>query len=309
MPQFVPGWSLNYAVPAEGRMMASGTYATVNARAAAKPRPAVSLSHLRSRYLEQGEAGTCWATSPAQLFEVSAKSLGFEPFPACRRLICYEGKRLEGGGNPAEGGSPTDAIRVMTDSGVGVANERLCPYSDDPNVLGSRPPANVYADAQKSHFQVPISVKSVDQVVALIDGQNGAVPGLPTVNGFQCPADMQSPSTFVRSIRGILGGHSVLIWGYALPGVFDDALWLECENWWTPLYVSLPPSLAKQVVGYEPVTKAKTTSQWIRKDVYVQCCQQGCEHISATSIAGLNAADHVVASDDLMKRLTGIFIA
>jgi hypothetical protein len=306
---FVPGWSHAYAVAAEDRMVVSGRYAVVNMQAAAKPRPAVSLSHLRSRYLKQGQAGTCWATSPAQLFEVSARSLGFEPFPACRRLIAFEGKQLEGGDNPTNGGSPTDAIRVMTDGGVGVAHEDLCPYSDNPTVLGQKPPAIVYADARKSHLQVPISVKSVDQVIALIDGQGGTVPGLPTVNGFMCPVEMQSSATFVGSVSGFLGGHSILVWGYALPGVFDEYTWLECENWWDRIYHPLPPSLAARVVGYEPVTPTATTSQWIRRDVYLQCCQQGCEHTSATSISGLLKSGHVVASDDLVRRLGEIFMA
>lgn len=304
---FVQGWSLDFAMAAEGRMLSSGRYATVNAPAAATPRPAVSLTHLRSRYLNQGAAGTCYAHSAAQLFEITAKSLGFEPFPASRRFIAYNTKQVEDKANPADGASPTDAIRVMTDGGVGVANEKFCPYSDDRNVLAQRPPQAAFDDARKSHLQVPISVKSFDQVVALIDGQNGTVPGLPTANGFQCPVEMQGNATFVKNISSYLGGHSELCVGFAQPGVFDEYWWLELEGSWALIYKPLPPSLAKLVYGYEPASATKTSSNWVRKDVYLQCCQQGCEHVSATTIAGLGGGGPVVPSDSLAAILANVF--
>ena len=90
---------------------------------------------------------------------------------------------------------------------------------------------------------------------------------------------------------------------------FDDNLWLELENSCEKIYPPLPPSLARQVYGYEPASKARTSSNWIRKDLYLKCCSQGCEHISATSIAGLLKNPNVVASDDLAKQIGDIFIA
>lgn len=303
-----PGWTHDFAMAAEARMLTSGRYATV-ARQTVAPRKAVSLSHLRSRYLEQKRQGTCYAHSPVQLFEVSARSLGFEPFPASVRFVAYNTKQAEDRGNPSDGGSPTDAIRTMTDAGVGVAHEEECPYADDRNVLALRPSQAAFDDARKSHLQVPITVKSVDQVIALIDGQGGTVPGLPTANGYQCPNEMQDGGTFCDSVGGFLGGHSQLIWGYILPGVIDQYCWLELENWWSPLYAPLPPSVAKQVVGYEPVSANRTTSKWVRKDVYLRCCQQGCEHISATSVEGLLKNGSITPSDDLAKKLSDIFIA
>ncbi len=91
--------------------------------------------------------------------------------------------------------------------------------------------------------------------------------------------------------------------------MFDQYTWLELDNWWGLLYSPLPPSLAKQVVGYEPVSATRTSSKWVRKDVYLKCCQQGCEHVSATSIAGLLKDGNITPSDDLVKRLSDIFIA
>lgn len=285
---FTQGWSPARRDAAQARLTASGRYCTV-ATTTVTPRPAVSLSHLRSRYLQQGQAGTCWVHAPVQLFEVTAKSLGYTPFSACRRLVAWAGKQREDGGNPADGGSPTDAMAVMTGQGVGVGHEALCPYSDDPRVLALKPAADVFSDATKTHLQAPVKVASIDQVIALIDGLNGAHPGIPTANGYMVPDTMEAGQTFVSSYRSLLGGHSQLIWGYALPGVFDQYAWLELDNWWGLIYKPLSSSLAKQVVGYEPVQANRTSSCWIRRDVYARLCnlQGGSEHVSATDISGL----------------------
>jgi hypothetical protein len=282
MVTFVPGWHPTTAAAAHSRLTFSGRYCTVNSAAPA-PRPAVSLSHLRINYYVQGSAGTCFAHSPKQLFEVTGKALGYTPFPACRRLIAWATKAIEDGDNPTNGGSPTDAITVMTSQGVGVAHEDLCPYTDDARVLGQKPPQEVFDNATKSHLQVPILPRSVDDIVRLVDS------GHSVANGYACPSTLQDGTTFIRSVGSILGGHSQLIWGYAQPGVFDEYRWLELDNWWDLTYVPLPPSLAKLVEGYEPVRSDRTSSVWMREDIYMQCCriQGGSEHISATDIDGL----------------------
>src|SRR4051812_46873093 len=105
---FVPGWNFDVAMAADTRLIAGGRYCTV--RDDGKPIPkASSLTGKRIKYYMQGNAGSCWTHSAKQMAEVSAKALGYEAFPVCRRLIGWAGKQLEGGGNMSDGGSPTDA--------------------------------------------------------------------------------------------------------------------------------------------------------------------------------------------------------
>jgi hypothetical protein len=246
--------------------------------------------------LVQGRAGTCWAHSPVQLFEVTARSLGYTPFPACRRAIGYAAKqKYEGGDNMANGGSPTDAITVMTKQGVGVPHEALCPYTDDERVLAQPPPQSVYDDAGKTHLVAPVHVRNTDEIVRMIDS------GKPVANGFMAPVELRDDhAPFLDHLGGeVLGGHSILIWGYAQPGVFDDHRWFECENWWGEIYRSLPSDLAARVPGYEPTHLDRATSKWIRDDTYIHLCnmQGGAEHVSATDLDGLASGVVTPASD------------
>lgn len=280
---FVPGWSPGHARRAADRLDASRRYCTV-APPTRAPRPAVSLSSRRLGYYVQGQAGTCWVHAPKVLFEVTARSRGYDAFPASRRAIGYAAKALyEGGGNPADGGSPTDALSVMAGAGPGIARESLCPYTDDRTQLAMPPPASVWADARRTHLAAPVKLDSVAEIIALIDA------GFPVANGYQCPSTLQQGLTFVDSIGSTLGGHSQLIWGYMLPGVIDEHTWLELENWWGLVYPPLPASVAKLVDGYEPVRPDATSSAWIREDVYRQLCNLDgyAEHISATDVDGL----------------------
>jgi hypothetical protein len=305
MPTVGLGWDPQASVRARARMLASRRYCTVGAPKKT-PRPAVSISHLRTRILNQAASGTCWLHSPVAHFEWSAKALGYEPFPACRRGVGWAAKQqLEGGGNMSDGGSPTDALTIMTSSGVGIAHESLCdfPELDDEaamsRVLAVPPPQSVFDDARATHLVSRVDVQSIDQIIALIDGSS-----LGTCNGFDCPREMQDSATFLSSIGGFLGGHSVLVIGYALAGVFDKHRWLQLENWWQPIYKPLPPSLAKLVEGYESATPNADTSKWMRDDEYLSCCRQpgGCEHVSATGVDGLHKGVVVAMGD-----FTGIF--
>lgn len=280
------GYDPQAGVRARARVTASGLYAVVMKPAGA-PRPAVSLARWKLRDLDQGRAGMCWSHSPAALFELTARAQGLDAFPASRRAVAYAAKQMyEGGGNPADGGSPTDAVSVMTSRGVGVAHEALCPYSDDPAVLGTKPDSAIFEDAQKSHLVAPVLVKSLDEIVTLIDA------GHPVCNGFDCPDTMQQQGAgLIASCRGFLGGHSVLLIGYALPGILDKSRyrWLQALNWWGHLYRPLPSALAAGVEGYAPSTAAATADCWIREDLYVAACNNlgGGEHVSATGVDGL----------------------
>lgn len=283
--KFVPSWSTAYGIQAAARLDASGRYCTVAAPEPAKPpRPAVSLSSYRINYYIQGDAGTCYSHSPKQMAEVIAKGKGYDAFPISRRLIAWATKQMEDGGNPADGGSPTDAIVTMTTKGVGLAHEDLFPYTTDRNQLARRPGQEVFADATKSHLIAPVRASSLEEIIRLIDA------GYPVANGWPAPSTLQQPgATFIDSIGSILGGHSVLIWGYIKKGVIDDHTWFELENWWELMYRPLPPSIAKLVEGYEPVRPDRTSSVMMRDDVYVQLCNLDgyAEHVSGTDLDGV----------------------
>jgi hypothetical protein len=282
------GWDPDSAVRAQARMLSQGRYCVVMAPRKA-PRPAVSLAKFKLRDLQQGQAGTCWCHSPVALFEITAKVLGREPFPACRRYVGYAAKQMyEGGGNMSDGGSPTDALTVMTARGVGIAHEDLAPYSDDVRILGTRPPAAVIDDARRSHLVAPVNVRDIDEVITLIDG------GHPVCNGFPCPAELQQRGiTFIGRATRPVGGHSILLTGYALPGILDASRfrWLQMTNWWGPdLYRPLPAASAARVEGYLPSSPSGTADCWIREDAYLAYCRMDggrAEHVSATGVDGL----------------------
>jgi hypothetical protein len=306
MVDFVPGWSLDHCMVAQTHVVSSGMYATVADDG--KPLPkAYSLADKRLNYYIQGSVGTCHIHAAKDVAEISANALGYEAFPVCRALIGYAGMRLLGGGNAADGGSPTTDIQAMTATqGVGMAHERLYPYRDDRDYLGMKPPQNVFDDAKKSHLIAPVLVSSLDQAKKLI------VSGRPVANGIQCPASLQDQgSTFIASVGGrYLGGHAMTLISFVEAGVFDQYAWLNLNNSWGLIYKPISPALAAKVPGYKPITPAATSDFWIRQDFYIGVCQQGCEHVSGTDVDGIARKDvPIVASNDLAKRIGDIFLA
>jgi hypothetical protein len=226
----------------------------------------------------------CWVHSAKQLGEVMGRALGYDVYPICRMLIGWYAKQeYEGGGNPGDGGSPTDAIRAMAKGGVGIAHESLDPYSDDTRRLGQRPPPEVWEDAGDTHLLAPVIVKSLDQAKQLI------ASGRPVCNGIPWPGNWEGPGPVVGPAGGIVGGHSVLMIGFCAAGVIDSHPCLQFDNWRRPTqYRVLPPSLAALVPGYAPSRPTTTTDFWIREDQYLDLCRgQVTEHISATDLDGL----------------------
>lgn len=281
---FVPGWDGFHAKRAANRLVVTGHYCSV-AQPKEPLRRAVSLSRYRQDWYVQGNAGCCWTHAPKELFEVTAAAAGYTPFKACRRLIGFAAKELyEGGGNQSDGGSPTDALNVMTGKGIGVAKESLFPYTDDYNLLAVRPPPPVFEDATRTHLISVVPMRTTREIVVSINA------GRPVANGYICSSSTEAEDeTFVTEVGEPYGGHSQLIWGYILPGVIDKYLWLEMDNWRGPVYRSLPPGIANLVDGYVPSHGEKTTSKWIREDIYdgLRSLDSYTEHVTATDISGL----------------------
>lgn len=280
------GWNPLRSPSAVAEVVRSRQYSTVDPLALAKAMPAAwSLTGYRVNWYDQKQAGTCWTFSPKMLGEILGNFNGYKSYSICNMLVGWYVKNYyEGGGNQANGGAPTDAVRAMCKGGCGIGHDDKYPYTDDPRVLASRPPQEVWDDASGTFFRSPVIVQSIDQVKPLLLAGSGICTGIPW------PGNWEEPRTFHSTLGQIVGGHSELMVGWADPGVFDEYGWLEMENWRPLPYPPLPPSLAKLVQGYEPVRPDRTNSQWIRQDVFLaNRLGQITEFVSAVDIAGMDA--------------------
>jgi hypothetical protein len=278
---FVSGWTPHAYRQARARVLASGkAYAQV--RAEAPQLPAYSLSQYRLRHLEQGHAGTCWVHAATQLAEVFAAASGGDAFPICRMLVGYSGKQLEGGGNPTNGGSPTDTLQGMTtEQGHGIAHESLWPYSDSRWDLAKRPADNVLADAKGHRLITPVDVASDDDARRLISASH------PVANGIWWPFGWDDSQTFMTTIGRGSYGHALLEIGYVTRGVWDDYDWFQFDNWHGLLYPPLPADKAAKVPGYKPISPDNTSDFWVRADVYQKVRGYGnAERTCATDLDG-----------------------
>jgi hypothetical protein len=277
------GWNPKRAVVAEAEVMASGRYFTVAAPTAPLPK-AICLTRYRINTYNQGQVGTCWVHSAKQMAEISAKALGYDAYPISRHLIGYYAKATyEGGGNADDGGSPTDAVRAISDKGIGIAHEDRDPYRPDRRSLGIKPPPEVYEDASDTHLLAPVVVRSIDQAKQLI------ASGRPVCNGIPWPGNWEGPGPFVGPAGAIVGGHSILLVGYIDADVIDQYEYLIGENWRDPRqYRSLPASVAALIDGYEPALQGHDTTFLVKRSDYASLCQgQVVEHVSGTDYAGL----------------------
>jgi hypothetical protein len=283
---FALGWNKDRAKAARAELLASRRFATV---APGQEYPnAYSLSKYLLREMRQGQAGTCWAHAGVCLSETLASALDYEAFPICRRLVGWFGKRLEGGGNPSDGGTVTDALLSMTsEKGAGIAHEDLCPYTDDRRTLGSKPPENVFADAKKSHIKLPVDVRSDDDARVLIANH------YPVGIGTWWPYGFDNEQTFMTSIGSGTYGHALVKIGYVMPGVFPGEhgrhAWFQWRNWHGLLYPPLPPEFALCVPGYKSDTPDRTSDFWVREDLDKQLQGYGnYEYVSATDVSGID---------------------
>lgn len=249
---------------------------------------AYSLTRYRKQSLRQQNAGTCWVHAAVQHANISELALGYDGFLGCRRLAGYEGKQIEGGGNPSDGGDPTDALMTMiAGKGPGIAHETLCPYSDDYTILGTEPPDTVYEDATHTHIVSIVEVRSDDESMQMI------FRGHPVANGIWWPYGWDDRTTFHAEIGSGQYGHALLECGYAMPGVFDEYGWLQLDNWHDPddttgLYPALPPELAAKVAGYRPSKGEWTSDFWVRLDVLEAVRQMGnAIRVSTTDMEGV----------------------
>lgn len=276
------GWDPERALLARGLLL-QGNHAVVNPLLAIKP--AISLGKHVLRDMDQKQAGTCWVHAAVYLEECLAGSEGFKAFPTCRRLVGWQGKQLEGGGNPSDGGTCTDAIMAMTTGKAGIAHEDLCPYTDDRRTLGQRPAENVWQDGKKANITVPVDVKSDDDCRKLVG------EGIPVCMGEWWPSCFDDSVTFMEHIGSGGYGHAQCTIGYVQEGVFPGDrgrhAWFQVINSHGPLYPPLPSNHADHVPGYH-ADSDRVYHYWERADMRKALQRKGnYEYVSAVTVNGI----------------------
>lgn len=282
---FVSGWNPSLASKARQEMLESKRYCTV-IEGIETPK-ALSLSQFVLRPMEQGQAGTCWVHAAVCLAETFALAQSYDAFPICRRLVGWEGKQLEGGGNPTNGGAVTDALKAMIKGCAGIAHEELLPYSDSSRDLGTKPPQNVWDDAAKSDLAFPVDVRSNEDAITLIASKH------PVAIGTWWPFNFDDHKTFMTYVGTGAYGHALTIIGYVKkgvwPGEYGNYAWWQVRNWHGFLYPPLPQELAAVLPGYKPDRSDATTDAWWRDDCLTELqCRGNFEFVSATDIHGIN---------------------
>lgn len=281
---FALGWDPDRYKVAHRALLRSA-HATVNPEAPIVE--AISLGKHVLREMMQGQAGTCWVHAAVCLAETLAGSLGLRRFAICRRLVAWEGKLLEGGGNPSDGGTVTDALVAMARGrGVGIAHEVLCPYTDDVEELGTEPPPEVFADALKADIALAVDVRGDDDARRLLSA------GIPVAIGTWWPYGFDNGQTFMNSINHGIYGHALTKIGFVRAGVFPgdegEHGWWQWQNWHGRLYPPLPPAFAERVPGYHAEHPDLVTHFWVRDDIDAVLQSMGnYEYVSATTIHGL----------------------
>jgi hypothetical protein len=158
MSAFVAGWHPEYAAAAR----ATTRYAVADFADDRPLPPAFSLAKFRYWPFDQGPVGTCWANATTQTFQIHTAADGnYQAVALSRTMTCHQGKILDGGGNPADGGSVTNGLIAMSDppKGVGSCHEALWPYKPDRRYLAGKPPEAATADANLNRIH---SVAEVD---------------------------------------------------------------------------------------------------------------------------------------------------
>ena len=285
---FISGWDPVRAQQAHIELIASQRYARV-ARGQTSP-DYYSLDPYVLRPMMQQQQGTCWEHAGVCLAETTANALGYQAFPICRRLVGFEGKKLEGGGNQSDGGAVSDALAAMTrDRGVGIAHEDLCPYVNDRDILGQKPPQVVYDDARKSDLKLPVVVNSDEEAMILISS------GRAVSIGTWWPYNYDDNFTIMSAIGNGTYGHALTKFGYVKPGVVKKKYWekgaFRWMNWHGALYPPIPDDIAAQIGAKVIFQEASGLVHdfWVPLDQDAQLQNMGnYEYVSATDLNGLN---------------------
>ena len=281
---FVPGWMPELAAAANEQYLASGHRYTALDFADDRPLPAgFSLSQFRLWPFNQGPVGTCWENCTTQLFQIHTEADGtYESVPLSRCMVGYQGKKLDGGGNPADGGSVLNGMLAMSDppKGVGVCHESLWPYKPDRRYFAAGPPEGAIADANLNRVHNVARVEPMPEAI-----KRPIFNGHPVAIGISWPGNWDSCDTAGRvpSPGWPVGGHAITIIGW-LDG-WDGHNYYQVENSHGAIYHPLPPEIAARVTGYKPAFPDKTHDAWYREDWLMRKLQDA-EVLTAAGLTG-----------------------
>jgi len=294
--EFCPGWHPEFASRSRVQFAASGgrfQSATFGDDARPLP-PGFSLSRFRRWPFDQSVAygirgdkiGTCWENAGTQAFQIHTAADGaFEAVPLSRCMTGWQGKKLEGGGSPADGGSVLDAFRAMSDppDGVGCCHEELWPYHPDRRYFAAGPPDGAVADAGLNR------VHGIADNLAIGDGWKRPIfNSHPVGIGIWWPYGWDTSVDSTGRATGIGNGqygHALAVIGW-LDG-WDGATWWQIENSHGPIYRVVPSDIASRIIGYAPAFPDKTHDFWVRDDWMRSVLGYGnAEAIAATGLTG-----------------------
>lgn len=262
---FYPGWFPESAEAAESAFFARGqSYAFQDFQDDRPLPPALSLAKFRLWPQNQGPVGTCWENAACQAFQIHTAADGtYEPTQLSRCMIGWQGKKLDGGGNPDDGGSVLNGFLAMSDppNGVGVCHEEKWPYKPDRRYFAKGPPEGAVEDAGLNRVHQVTKTKIGD------DWKRNIFNGHPVGVGIWWPKGWDTRVDATGRVTGIGGGR----YGHALAVIgwindWDGYLWWQIENSHGAIYHPIPTAIAARIPGYVPATASKTFDFWVRDD-------------------------------------------
>jgi hypothetical protein len=281
---FVPGWCPDFALQARARLETQGRpICQARTRDDRPLPPAWSLAKYRRWPFDQGQVGSCFSNASAQVAQIDM--VFGDPsraFPVSRRLVWFEGRKLDGLiGSGEDGGSVTNAVLGLSDrqEGTGAAHEDLWPYKDRQSWLEKKPPQEVLDDAAKDRFTQFGEVAFGDDWKRSIRSGRAIAIGIWWPSGWDEAVDETGRATGIG--RGGFG-HALAVIGWI--DDWDGHPWWQIENSHGPIYRPVPAQIAGKIPGYMPAQQDKTFDFWVRDDWLGQVLAKG--DSEAVAIAG-----------------------
>ena len=289
--KFVPGWDPGTAQRTRAAFLSRGQQFVTAHFDDDRPLPsAFSLARFRLWPFDQGPVGSCFANGTAQAFQIHtaadvADGARWELVPLSRRLVWYQGRKLDGSlGGRGDGGSVTNAMAAMGEppNGVGVCHEDMWPYKPEHRWLEQKPTPDVFADA---------NLNRISQIAEVAFGEpwkRAIFNGHPVAIGIWWPYGWDSSVGADGRATGIGRGT----YGHALAviGWIDDweghRHW-QIENSHGPIYHPVPSAIASQITGYQPAQPDKTFDFWVRDEWLQEVLGYGqSESLAAAGLTG-----------------------
>jgi hypothetical protein len=197
-------------------------------------------------------------------------------------MVGWQGKKLDGGGNPADGGSVLNGMLAMSDppKGVGVCHEEKWPYKANRQYFAAGPPEGAVDDASLNRVHSVARVEPSPEAV-----KRAIFNGHPVAIGIDWPGNFDSCDSAGRvpSPGWSVGGHAITIIGWV--DGWDGHTYYEIENSHGAIYHVLPAEVVARVPGYSPAQADKTNDFWCRED-WLMRKLQGAEVLTAAGVTG-----------------------